>query len=126
MPNLAAAPVLSGGAADDLLDVGATWAPEVEAGLAVELTMSLAVTSPVLALIALVVGLALVLVVVALGVALGVALVCGLNKLLPSTTVRERNLTSWPEKTAVTGLPPVSSLPPSWFTVQVISTFFLS
>lgn len=145
MLNLAAAPVLSGTLAlsvtlalsgtlaEDWLDVGVGAILGVEAVLIVALADALAVSltdstviCPVLALLVKVateVDWALVLVVVAL--ALGAVLVAVLSKLFPATTSTVKNLTSSLEKTAVTGSPPVSSLPPSCFTVHVISTFFL-
>ncbi|KAJ4374849.1 hypothetical protein N0V83_001927 [Neocucurbitaria cava] len=43
------------------------------------------------------------------------------SRFAPSTTVAVANVTSLLDKTAVTG-PLVSSFPPDWFTVQVIST----
>ena len=92
-----------------------------EAMVLVGMTDPLGVIAPVLALLIVV---ATVLPACAEAVMLVAALAAGVKRLFPATTVAERNCTSSLESVAVIGLPPVSSLPPSWFTVQVISTAF--
>jgi len=123
MPYLEAAPVLSGRDADadpDPLAAGVDAEAE-EAMVLVGMIDPLGVIAPVLALLIVV---ATVLPACAEAVMLVAALAAGVKRLFPATTVAERNCTSSLESVAVMGLPPVSSLPPSWFTVQVISTAF--
>lgn len=111
MPNLAAAPVLSGAA---LLAVALAtpdaWLPAwvVLEGEALVCMLELAVAAVVLlgATDALAAALALAL---ALEDALAVALAPPLSKLAPSTTLAVMNDTSEPDKTAVWGSSPVSS-----------------
>jgi len=121
MPYLEAAPVLSGRDADADSDPLAAGVDAEEAMVLVGMINPLGVIAPVLALLIVV---ATVLPACAEAVMLVAALAAGVKRLFPATTVAERNCTSSLESVAVMGLPPVSSLPPSWFTVQVISTAF--
>jgi len=121
MPYLGAAPVLSGRDADADSDPLAAGVEAEEAMVLVGMIDPLGVIAPVLALLIVV---ATVLPACAEAVMLVAALAAGVKRLFPATTVAERNCTSSLESVAVMGLPPVSSLPPSWFTVQVISTAF--
>jgi len=121
MPYLEAAPVLSGRDADADSDPLAAGVEAEEAMVLVGMIDPLGVIAPVLALLIVV---ATVLSACAEAVMLVAALAAGVKRLFPATTVAERNCTSSLESVAVMGLPPVSSLPPSWFTVQVISTAF--
>jgi hypothetical protein len=122
MPYLKAAPVLSGTDTDaDVEPLAAGVDAEAEAIVLVGLTDPLGVIAPALALLVVV---AIVLLLCAKPVMLGMTLPTSVKRLFPATTVAERNCTSSLESVAVMGSPPVSSLPPTWFTVQVISTAF--
>jgi hypothetical protein len=121
---LKAAPVLSGAETDaDEEPLAADVAPEAEAEaiVLVGATDPLGVIKPALALL---VAVAIVMLPCANPVILGTTLPASVKRLFPATTVAERNCTSSLESVAVMGSPPVSSLPPTWFTVQVISTAF--
>jgi hypothetical protein len=124
MPYLVAAPVLSGAdidAEEEPLAADVASEAEAEAIVLVGMTDPLGVIRPALALLVVV---AIVLPPCANSVMLGIALPASVKRLFPATTVAERNFTSSLESVAVIGSPPVSSLPPTWFTVQVISTAF--
>jgi hypothetical protein len=122
MPYLKAAPVLSGMDGDEDADpLAASVDSEAEAIVFVGITDPLGVMAPALALLVVV---AMVLPLCAEPVMLATTLAASVKRLFPATTVAERNCTSSLESVAVMGLPPVSSLPPIWFTVQVISTAF--
>ena len=119
---MVAAPVLSGADTDaEEEPLAADVASEAEAIVLVGMTDPLGVIRPALALLVVV---AIVLPPCANSVMLGIALPASVKRLFPATTVAERNFTSSLESVAVIGSPPVSSLPPTWFTVQVISTAF--
>lgn len=133
---LAAAPVLSGGAADEPLGVGVLSTLELKTMLLLLLLLLLPLLLVALAVLLGVARLDFALLVdvtieldlgtlSAVADAVGVVLAFVLNKVFPATTVTVRNLTSSPVNDAVTALPPVSSFPPFWLTVHIISTFFL-